>query len=116
MIPSDSPILDAEALEERIGGDSELLAEIIAIFLDRYPGVMSKLKQAAAVRDSSALEKAAHSLRGYLVNFHAQASSEVALELELKGRTGDLTDADPALARLEREIERLLPVLKKMGT
>ena len=56
---------------------------------------------------SMTLEYAAHSLKGTVSSFGAQAAREAALRLEVVGRSGDLTYAEPACAELEKEIASL---------
>ncbi len=100
-------IINMQALEDRVGGDTELLAEIIQIFFDRSPDVMASMRRAIGSQDAKSLETTAHSLRGYLVNFHA----DTALELEIKGRQNDWWSTEETFSSLERDMELLQPRL-----
>ena len=62
---------------------------------------------AIARGDGQALQRAAHSLKGTVRSFGAQAAGEAALRLEVMGRGGDLTQAAPACAELEQEVAHL---------
>src|SRR5437773_3583071 len=108
-------ILDLDALRERTGGDAELLADIVHIFLNSYPPVMAKIQQAIVSSDYRGLERAAHNLRGYLVDIHASRASETARELEIKGRTRDCKDAETLFSKLEREMVLLPPMLTTLN-
>jgi HPt (histidine-containing phosphotransfer) domain-containing protein len=105
------PIVDIEALKTRVAGDSTLLTDIVHIFLASYREAMAKTRQAIVSSDCPGLEKAAHNLRGYLVNLHAKRASSVAMELELRGRRRDPMDAEALFSRLEREMVLLVPTL-----
>ncbi len=111
---ADASIVDLGSLSERVGGNSELMREIVQIFFDRYPAILARADQAVAARDFKEVERAAHSLRGYLVNFYAKRASEVARELEIKGRLSDATDIDESFSKLQREIGLLTPLLASL--
>ncbi len=100
----------AEALT-RLDGDEDLLREIAGLFLDNCPRMLSDIRQAVADRDSRALERAAHALKGSVSNLSARAAFEAVLRLEEMSRKGDLTRAEDACAALEQEIERLKSAL-----
>jgi signal transduction histidine kinase/HPt (histidine-containing phosphotransfer) domain-containing protein len=100
-------VFDSVAALEGASGDEELLTEISAMFLDDYPRRMSNIKEAIERGDSEALGFAAHTLKGVVGNFHAQAASEAAERLETMADNGNSTGLDVALANLENEIERL---------
>jgi len=100
----------AEAIA-RLDGDENLLREIAGLFLDGCPRMLSDIRQALADRDSRALERAAHVLKGSVSNLSARVAFEAAVNLERMSRKGDLTRAEEACAALEREIERLRPAL-----
>jgi hypothetical protein len=65
-------------------------------------------------QDAKALERAAHALQGSVGSFAAHAAQRAARELERIGHDGDLTHAEEAGRSLERQIERLCPVLEAM--
>lgn len=113
---SDDPqdLVGKDALLARVGGDTELLGEMAAMFLDECPRHVSGIRQAVVSHDARSLETAAHALRGSVSNFTARRASQAALSLELMGRAGDLTGSAQALVELEAELERLKPVLEEL--
>ncbi|MCP5112979.1 MAG: Hpt domain-containing protein [bacterium] len=98
----------------RVGGDEELLKEIAEIFLDQLPEALSDIRQAAEAGDAAALERTAHSLKGSIGNFGAQAAFDAALRLEMMGRSSELAGTGAALGELESALEHLNPVLSKL--
>jgi HPt (histidine-containing phosphotransfer) domain-containing protein len=116
MDPTDtSAILNLAAALDRVGGDKELLEEVAQLFLDTSPHLLAGIRQAVAARDAPALERSAHTLKGSVGNFGAEAAFQAALRLERIGRSRDLSGAEEALQALEGEMERLRPVLARLG-
>jgi HPt (histidine-containing phosphotransfer) domain-containing protein len=97
-----------------VGGDVELLKEVIELFLDDYPSTFEKIKNAVDSSDASALEHHAHSLKGSVSTFGAGPAFEAAFELEKQGRAGDLGGAHDGLLRLEQALEALRPELQSL--
>jgi signal transduction histidine kinase/DNA-binding response OmpR family regulator len=108
------PISTASALA-RVEGDVDLLKELVALFLKDLPEMLTNLREAVAARDASAIEIAAHKLKGSVGNFAAQPAFEAALKLEVLGRDGSLSEAEPAYAELENEIKRLKSALANLS-
>jgi two-component system, sensor histidine kinase and response regulator len=96
---------------ERLCGDEQLLGEIAGLFLGNYPSLMVLIRDAVSRRDASALQHAAHALKGSVANFCAQAAVESAYQLECMGRAGDLAGAEDTLAALEQQLQSLEPAL-----
>jgi len=103
--------MDRDAARERLGGDSELLAELAGLFLDECPRLLSEIRCAVARQDGKALERAADSLRGSVANFAANTVMEAAATLSDMGNQVDLERAPEACSALESEIEALKEVL-----
>ncbi|SHH52079.1 ATP-binding protein [Massilia sp. CF038] len=66
------PVLAWRAALLRLDGDTGLLLELAALFIDDGPQLMQTLYQALAADDLPASQRAVHSLQGVLVNFGAQ--------------------------------------------
>jgi two-component system sensor histidine kinase/response regulator len=100
-------LFDKEAALARVGDDEELLAELVKIFLDDYPNSLTAIDEAVARQDPPLLERAAHTLKGAVANFGADAVVREAYELERQGRSGDLSHANENLHRLHEVIRQL---------
>jgi two-component system, sensor histidine kinase and response regulator len=107
--------IDEAALLHRVGGDRELLRELVALFLESYPRQLTELREAATRGDGAAVERGAHAMKGSVGNFSAQAAFQLALRLEEMGRSGDLTGAAALVGNLEEELERLRSALAVLG-
>jgi HPt (histidine-containing phosphotransfer) domain-containing protein len=106
--------LDESIALTRVGGDAELLCEVIALFLDDYPNSLEKIRQAVNTGDSSGVEQHAHSLKGSVSIFGAQEALDAAFSLEKQGRSGNLTAAADSLKRLEQALVSLRPELEEI--
>ena len=100
-------VIDEAALLERFEGDRELLREVVGLFFEDCPRRLADIHNALASGNREALERAAHSIKGSVGNFAAPAAADAALQLEMIGRSGDLSCAKQACAVLEQEIDRL---------
>ena len=100
--------MNLSAALTHIGGDRELLTELLEIFLEDCPLRMQALKDAAAAADSRRLGDAAHTLKGALRVLGATGAADRALELETLGRSGRCDGAAELIGALEPEIDQLL--------
>ena len=106
--------MDEALALSRVGGDFELLREVVGLFLDDYPQALEKIRKAVAENDSSGVEHHAHSLKGSVSTFGATQVFESALALEKQGRGGDLSNAAENLSRLESALRALRPELEAL--
>jgi two-component system sensor histidine kinase/response regulator len=104
-------VIDLQAALASVGGDPALLRELIGLFLESCPGLLSEIRYAAAEGDAARLKRAAHTLKGSVGYFSAPAAVVVAQRLERMGRDNDLTGVEEALRQLEIEIEKLRSAL-----
>jgi len=112
----DGPPVDrAEALE-RTGGNVEVLGELVQLFFEECPALMDQIRSAIADRDKPLLRRAAHTLKGSVAVFGAEAAREAAWRLESIGREGDMDDAPEAWNALESQITRLMPTLSELAS
>jgi len=105
-------IFDLDDALERVGGDREILEEILEVFSESYPDQLSELKKAIDDGDASIVERAAHTLKGSVGTFSAKKALETALRLEIMGREGQLQEAAAEHSKLKQEVEELDAALK----
>ena len=112
-----SPIHIERALDQ-MGGDVELMHEILRIFIDTAPQLLETIQTASNQNDADGLHMAAHSLKGAASNICADATQAVAFKLEMMGRERDLAGADSLLPELEKhlsDLKRYITSLIDMG-
>jgi CheY-like chemotaxis protein/HPt (histidine-containing phosphotransfer) domain-containing protein len=110
----DAGVLDKATALANLGGDEHVLAEVAQIFLVECSRLMSEVREAIHRNNSSALERAAHSMKGSVAAFAAQRAYETARRLEELGHEGKLQDAEGVFASLEAEIDRLRPEMESL--
>jgi len=97
-----------------MGGDEELLHEVVEIFLEEGPKQMTTLRHAIAEGNAECIEKTAHSLRGGLGYLGISEASLKARELEEMGRKHDLQHTAEVFAALETGISGVLLSMRGM--
>jgi PAS domain S-box-containing protein len=109
--PPQNMVFDRTAVLKTLDGDSDLLHDIVGIFLTRCPNQMEKIRDAVLVRDPKLLERAAHALKGSAANLLARGVVDTAAKLEEIGRTASFAGSAGALKSLEAEILKLQATL-----
>ena len=92
---------------ERVGGDEELLDEIVGLYLEEFPILLTQIQSAVNSGDAKELYRAAHTLKGSLGALGAEAAQKQAMDLEMSGRHAALSDASSMLADLEHLLSQL---------
>ena len=105
-------IVDREAMLALVGGDAELLQDVVGLFLREYPAQLELVRQELVGGNAEGLRRAAHSLKGAVGNFSTRGPFEVALELETMGRDGNLGGAEEACGRLEKLLDQVAEELR----
>jgi CheY-like chemotaxis protein len=100
----------ADALKH-VRGEEDLLREVAGIFLAEWPGWHIALRTGVERRDADLVGRTAHTVKGSLGAFAAGAAHAAAEDLEAAATSARWDDAAGALARLDHEMQVLLPPL-----
>jgi HPt (histidine-containing phosphotransfer) domain-containing protein len=100
--------LDRGSILERLEGNSELLTELVQLFLGEAPQLIEAMRKALQRGDLRELRRSAHSLKGAAGNFLAHGTVSAASQLENDAKRGDVESAKAGLATLEVVVKRLL--------
>jgi HPt (histidine-containing phosphotransfer) domain-containing protein len=109
--PAEPGTVDTTVMLSRLGGDQNLLRELVDVFQLDCPRLMTEMRAAIQAGDAAGLNEAAHSMKGMVAFFDVRSLTATALHLEALGRAGNLSQAADVLADLEREVGRLQAVL-----
>lgn len=112
--PGPFALIDRDEALSRMDNDESLLREIINIFLEHSESYLDNLRHAIVEGDSDEVYRTAHTLKGAVGNFPANAAFEATLKLEMMGRAGDMTSAKQAYLDVEGHINRLKPALENL--
>jgi two-component system, sensor histidine kinase and response regulator len=102
---------DFSAALNYVGGDRELLDELLGIFVEDAPIRMKAIRRAIADAEALELTREAHTLKGALKVIGAPTAAGLAQGLEALGHDGNIGEADKLALALEREMDRLLQSL-----
>lgn len=105
--------VDFETVLKRLGDDTELLLDIIGIFLEVTPSTVERLGRAVLAADFAAVVELAHELKGSSANLGAAELRRQASLLEMSARqrlTGQVAEHHELLrqelARVVADLER----------
>jgi CheY-like chemotaxis protein len=111
-LPEAPPLeMDRGTLLARVGGNEQLLSELIEVFYNDGANLLVRINKAIETRNAPQLQQTAHSLKGMVSFFEVASVTEAALALEIMGQKQDFADAAAAFARLTTEMDRLQAAL-----
>ncbi|HLM62582.1 MAG TPA: Hpt domain-containing protein, partial [Pyrinomonadaceae bacterium] len=91
-------------------GETDLVTELINLFISDGKERLSILKQALAERDIKTIKREAHSLIGGAGNIGARQMARLSKELEQKA--DQITEAEPLIRELENEFKQAVNCLE----
>jgi len=92
-------ILDRRSLLRRLDGDEILMKEILNLFQQNTPTLLSGLRKAVEHQDADGVQRWAHSLKGSAGNVSADLIQAHAEHIEILGKEGRLEDASQEIGR-----------------
>lgn len=107
---------DKAKLLERLEGDEQLILTIAPIFIEDMRKIITKVHEATAQNDATAVALAAHSINGAAANFGANSLHAVAREIETIARGSDLGEIKRKLATLDSEFAKTVAAITGSGT
>jgi PAS domain S-box-containing protein len=108
-------VLDRHQVLARFEGDKLLLGNLISAFFNDCPTLVVAARNAAARQDGAEFQRVTQILKNHFALFSARTACEAADLADQAGRTQSPEHVGEALARLEEELERLLPALANLG-
>jgi CheY-like chemotaxis protein len=111
--PAASGAVDRPALLERLGGDEQLLSDVIQIFLDDCPVRLEAIRAAVSERHADRVRQEAHALKGAAANLSATGLFEAAQALERIGAENRLEAAEAGWRLVSAEAARAMDALRR---
>ncbi len=108
-------VINRKELLTRLDDDVELLQELIELFLEDYPDLISEIESAIESQDAETLRRSAHTLKGSVGNFCAEAAFKTAAQLEQCGAAADFQTAVAQLPTLVSEMAQVQEALQKLA-
>ncbi len=106
-------VFQPDEVLRRLDGDEQLLADVIALFLDNSVELLAAIRAALDAGDVQALRSAAHRLKGSASNLTTAGVVEVARRLEAVADRGAIDEARALWPALEEETRRLTEALRQ---
>ncbi|MEW4487410.1 PAS domain S-box protein [Thalassoglobus sp. JC818] len=110
---NDVPMFNLSIALERMGGDREILDEMIKAFLEDAPILLEEVYAAHSEENWTNLRRGAHSLKGLAANFEALPVVESAQVVEQSAKDNDSSNLDQQIRALTRDLEELIAALKE---
>jgi HPt (histidine-containing phosphotransfer) domain-containing protein len=97
-------VIDKATLDNLVAAtDEEFVAELIETFLEDSPELIGQLKKSYNENDPPTFQRAAHTLKSNGASFGAMRLSELAKELEMMGKSGDISQSLEKISAFEDE-------------
>jgi len=94
-----------DAIRELAGDNTDLLQQIVALYLDSTPGLLEQMKSGFANGDLTTIRNAAHTLKSSSANLGATELSKMCSQLEAAARAGAIGPETPSAQAIESEYE-----------
>jgi HPt (histidine-containing phosphotransfer) domain-containing protein len=78
------------ALLDDMGGDAEVVKELVQSYLDEAPRLLAEARAGLAKPDAAVVQRAIHTLKSTSATFGAMALAEASKGIEQAARTGKL--------------------------
>ncbi|SCY80410.1 response regulator [Desulfoluna spongiiphila] len=107
------PLFDRDDLLLRIQGNTRLLDKLIALFLDKTPQELERMKHAVALGEFEPIRAQAHKMKGYFANISAKRLERLAAALQQAAQDGDLKGCADHAAAIEEGVDRFVKYLQE---
>jgi PAS domain S-box-containing protein len=112
-LPVDKKLWDEELALKHLDGDKELLTDMIGLFLEEMPELLTKLYDVNSQNDLFELANVAHAIKGSVGHFCAYSISEDAARLERGARHNEPVDFQLMTDTLVDEVKNLMESLSE---
>lgn len=96
----------------RVDQDVELFQTLTELFLEQAPLDLAATQAALTAGDAEGLARAAHRMKGAILQFSASRLYEATRQLEALGKAGSLDAAAAVCRQVEQELASLLTALR----
>jgi HPt (histidine-containing phosphotransfer) domain-containing protein len=103
----DAVVLDRLRLRDLTDGDAEFERELLETFVASARVLLAELRAGLMARNTAAVAKDAHSLKGVSLNVGATSLAKCAAEIEMAARAGKIEPIDVTLEQLRSEEQAL---------
>lgn len=105
-------VLDRHAILERLGGDEDILAMMLEMYLQDVGNNCAALDAVLASGDAKTLQREAHTIKGLLSTFSDDKGAAAAFAIEQKAKFGDVGILVDEVIALRARLLEVAAVLK----
>lgn len=113
--PASSQVIDEDVIERlgSIGGEGDLVREVIALFEESVPGYLTAIRTALLSRDERGVVSAAHALRSSSGNAGARQMAALCATVESAARAAEWETAETTLGRIAAAFPETIAELRR---
>ena len=104
-------VLDRAAILDRLGGDEEIYAMMLDMYLSDFRSNCDALTAALAAGDAPTVRREAHTVKGLLATFSDDVGARDALLIEQQAKAGELAGLEQPVADICRRLHEVAGVL-----
>ena len=112
--PVEEPLLDMNALSSRVGGDQELMGEILLLSVSESHRLLEELESAQSRAEWPQVQSISHTLKGSLGNIGATVAYHAAKSVEQACQSGNAAQITTAIVDLSRAIRQLNDLISEL--
>ena len=109
-------VFDRSTALHHVGGDAEILGQLVGMFLDQGPERMARVEAAFAERDAGTMEREAHALKGTAATLGMGDLRDAAYSVEKLGAEGLLDTATRAVTEMRGAMDEVVDLLRREGS
>jgi CheY-like chemotaxis protein/HPt (histidine-containing phosphotransfer) domain-containing protein len=106
-------LFNKAAFLNRLMGDEELAAVVLAGYVEDIPHQIQSLKDHLKQGDAKGAERQAHTIKGASANISSDRLQAIAHEMEKSGKAGNLSAIQDRMGELELQFDALKDLLRK---
>lgn len=114
LSPEVTRVLDLARTLDNLGGDQDLLRQIMDFFVEMVPQQIDDLAASVADADLPAVVLQAHGMKGGAGNVGAVCVAATARELEMLAKGGSLVGATELVARLREDFADVTAAVQRL--
>lgn len=104
-------VLDRISILDRLGGDEEIYAIMVDMFIEDVDGNCAALAAALRAGDARVLQREAHTIKGLFATFSDDEGAAEAMALEGRAKLSELAGLEGAVDRIGRRLQEIKAVL-----
>ena len=107
-VTSNGPLIDWELAFDTVGGDRDLLRELLSVFLAEQQQMLEDVVNAIADGNSKEIRRTSHAIKGALLHLGARPAADIAKEIENNAEQGEPETLKNVWRKLEAACQQLI--------